>query len=92
MRTSKITAEEKQSLIAPFVIGGLCGLVAVVAVVAFASEYRASIYQASFLPFWLQITAEALVAFLCVLGGCVLAFGVLPVVMHRVASRAKPDA
>ena len=92
MRTSKITAEEKQSLVGPLVIGGLCGLLAVVAVVAFASEYRASLYQTSFLPFWLQVTGEALVAFVCVSGACVLAFGVLPVVIHRVASRAKPDA
>ena len=92
MRISEITAEEKQSLIGPLVIGGLCGLLAVVAVVAFASEYRASLYGTSVLPLWLQVTGEAVVAFLCVVGGCVLSLGVLPVVGHRVASRAKPDA
>ena len=88
----QITTEEKQSLTGPLVVGCLFGLLAAVAVVAFASEYKASLYQHSFFPFWLQIAGEAAFAFLCVVAGCVLSLGVLPLVIHRSTSRARPDA
>jgi len=84
----KLLSTEKQALIGPLVVGALFGAFAAYAVFAFSSEYRLSGNQVA----WWQVLLEASLAFFVCVGGSVGLLGVLPVLIHRNRSGAKPDA
>lgn len=84
MRLSK---NEKQTLLGPLVIGVLCGAFAALASLAFDSEYGPHLYAGS--PYSLTTISitNGVLAFVSVVGGIVLLFGVLPIVLPRIVTR-----
>ena len=89
MSLQKLTAEEKQSLLGPTVVGCLLGAFAAYAVFAFASEYQ---LQASTAPTFWATAAEASLAFVLCVAGTVGLLGFAPLAIGRLRSRRSGDA
>lgn len=84
MRFAKLTADEKQSLVGPTVVGCLLGAFAAYAVFAFTSEYALS--GAAQPTFWATV-GEASLAFAVCVAGTVGLLGIGPLVVGRFRSQ-----
>ena len=84
IRITKLTTDEKQSLLGPTVIGCLLGAFAAYAVFAFASEYQ--LQGAADANTW-TTTAEAILAFVASVAGTVGILGLAPLIVGRVRSQ-----
>jgi hypothetical protein len=82
----RLSADERQSLIGPLVIGILVGGVAALASVAFDLEY-ADGARAVVAGSTLHVGLDAGLAFFGVIAAIVVGFGVLPIVLRRLAAR-----
>lgn len=82
----KLSAEERQSLAGPAIVGCLFGLLAAFAAVAFHSEYGTPPGVAAS---WFGLFVSGALAFASVAGGCFVAFGAIPVALERLRSRGE---
>ena len=81
-----LSADERQSLVGPAVVGCLFGLLAALATVAFHSEYG---YPPGTAAGWTNLLIAGGLAFASIAGGCFLVFGVAPVALSRIPLRKK---
>jgi hypothetical protein len=79
-----LTAQEKQALIGPLVVGIVLGALVAYAVFAFASEYALQGHPSSI---W-RTAVEASIGFLVSVLGTVGTLGALPIAIQRLRTRS----